>query len=183
MNTTQTRNRVIGAGLLAATLLVPARAHGQDLSLEGRIGSSIPTGDLTDEAGPSQTAGLSFAIEGMVTLGATTTAYAGVSHHAFNCDGCTSDVSSTGLNAGLKLLVGDGRATPWLRGGLMLHRADLADVDEEWGLGVDAGVGVDWRVTRTLSVVPALRLNSYGIDPLTLTYVTVDLGLHLHPGS
>jgi hypothetical protein len=31
--------------------------------------------------------------------------------------------------------------------------------------------------------VPAVRLNSYGSGPLSLTYFTLDLGLHVHPGS
>ncbi len=174
----------IGLALALATTLVamPSEAAAQ-FSFEGRVGSSIPTGELTDDPGLNQTAGFSFAVDGMLSLSDLTTAYAGVSHQSFNCDGCPADVSSTGLNAGVKLILGDEPALPWIRGGLMLHRASIEGDSNDWGLGVDAGVGIDWLVTPMISVVPALRLNTYGSGDLSLTYMTVDLGLHVHPGA
>lgn len=118
----------------AAHLAMPSEATGQ-LSLEGRIGSSMPTGELTNDPGLNQTAGFSFAVDGMASLSDLMTAYAGVSRHAFNCSDCP-----------------------------------------------DAGAGIDWLVSPRLAVVPALRANSYGSGDLSLTYLTVDLGLHLHLG-
>lgn len=166
----------------AAHLAQPPEAAGQ-FSLEGRVGSSIPTGELTNEPGLNQTAGLSFALEGMLSLNDLVTAYAGGSRHAFNCDDCPTNVTTTGLNGGLKFILGSGQALPWARAGLMLHRASIEGADNDWGVGVDAGAGIDWLLTPQLAVVPALRVNSYGSGDLSLTYVTVDLGLHLHTGT
>lgn len=165
----------------AAHLAMPSEATGQ-FSLEGRIGSSMPTGELTDDPGLNQTAGFSFAIDGMASLSNLVTAYAGVSRHGFNCADCPADVSTTGFNGGLKFILGSGQALPWVRGGLLLHRASVEGSSNDWGVGVDAGAGIDWLVSPRLAVVPALRANSYGSGDLSLTYVTLDLGLHLHMG-
>jgi hypothetical protein len=173
---------MLSLGLAATLVATPSEASAQ-LSFEGRVGSAIPTGELTNEPGLDQTAGFSFAVDGMVGLNDLTTVYAGVSRQSFNCDGCSTDVSTTGFNGGLKLILGSGVALPWVRGGLMLHRAEIDASSNDWGLGVDAGVGIDWRVSPAISVVPALRVNSYGSGPLSLTYVTLDMGLHIHPSE
>lgn len=166
----------------AALLSAPADASAQ-FSIEGRVGSSIPTGELTNEPGLNQTAGFSFAVDGMLSLSDLTTAYAGVSRQAFNCDNCPTSVSTTGFNGGLKFILGSGVALPWVRGGIMLHQASIEGADGDWGVGVDTGAGIDWMVTPRLGVVPALRVNSYSSGDVSLTYVTIDLGLHLHTGS
>jgi hypothetical protein len=99
--------------VLAVSLLVPAVAAGQ-LSLEGRLGATMPTGDLTDL---DQTAGLAFAAEIQYTVQRNLTLYGGLGHHRFTCDGCDDDFSTTGLAGGAKLILGaSGRALPWIRG-------------------------------------------------------------------
>lgn len=179
----KTHTRTLTSLALATALLaIPSVADAQ-LSLEGRVGSSIPVGDLADDAVFAQTAGLSFAAEGMLSLSERATAYAGVSRHDFNCDGCSVDVSTMGFNTGIKLLLGSGNALPWVRGGLMIHRPEVGDVDGDWEVGVDTGVGVDWRVNRSFSIVPAARLNSYSSGDASITFATLDLGLHFHTGG
>lgn len=178
----ETRSIMLALGLAAALVAAPSDASAQ-FSFEGRVGSAIPTGELTNEPGLNQTAGFSFAVDGMVSLNDLTTAYAGVSRQSFNCDGCATDVSTTGFNGGLKFILGSGVALPWVRGGLMLHRAQVDADSNDWGVGVDAGAGIDWRVSPAISVVPALRVNSYGSGPVSLTYVTLDMGLHIHPSE
>lgn len=171
------------SGIAAGCLLVlmhatPAAAQ---WSLEGRIGSAVPTGALAEEPTPNQTAGFSFAADAMYTFTTNLTAYAGATRESFNCDGCTADVVSAGFEGGLKFLFpNNSSATPWVRGGLIYNRSSVDTNDYDWGLGVDSGAGIDWRVSNQLSVVPAVRLNSYSSGPISLTYVTMDLGLHLH---
>lgn len=172
--------KISTAAVAAVTLLaLPSGAAGQ-WSLEARLGSGIPTGEVTD-APFSQTAGLGFAAEAMYTTSPRLTLYGGVSRHSFNCDDCFTDVTSTGFQSGVKVNFGqNGRALPWARGGLLLHDLDSGSDTSGWGLGFDTGVGVDWRVSEPLSVVPALRYSSYTVEDLTLSYVTIDLGLHVH---
>ena len=174
------RSLVAGAVALAVALAAQPDVADAQLSLEGRIGSGIPTGEVTD-APFRQTGGLAFAAEAMWNLSPRMTFYGGVSRQSFNCDGCFSDLSSTGFQSGLKFLLSrDGQALPWVRGGLLLHDAEMAGDDSGWGLGFDSGVGVDWRVSPRFDVVPALRYAQYTTDDLTLGFLTIDLGLHVH---
>jgi hypothetical protein len=172
-----------GAFVIAASLSIPTAISAQ-VSFEGRVGATLPTGELTDSPGLDQSAGFSFAFDGMYTFRPSLSAYAGVSRQTFNCSDCPTDVATVGFDGGVKFLfTASGAATPWLRGGLMLHRASVDGVDSDWGVGVDAGAGIDWLVGPRIAIVPAVRLNSYGSGPLSLTYFTLDLGLHVHPGS
>lgn len=167
--------------LFLLALVVPSAVSAQ-WSFEGRIGSALPSGELTDQPGLSQTAGLSFAADAMFTFNRRASLYAGAARQSFRCDGCAQDVSTVGFDGGLKLLLGSsGAATPWVRGGLMIHRASLDGVNQDWGLGIDSAAGIDWLVTPRLALVPALRLNSYNSGPISLTYFTIDFGLHFHP--
>lgn len=166
--------------LLLAALATPPAASAQ-LSFEGRVGSALPAGELTNTPGLNQSAGFSFAVDGMWSVSDRVTIYGGVARQDFSCDGCSTDVSTTGFDLGIKLPLREGIAVPWVRGGLMLHRAAVDGVDQDWGVGVDAGVGLDWDFVPSLALVPAVRMNSYGSGPVSLTYVTLDLGLHFHP--
>lgn len=181
----KTRNALLMAvavlGVLAATR---AEAQERRWSIEGRIGSALPTGDLTD-GGMDQTAGMSFAADLMYTLQPNLTIFGGAGHQSFNCDGCDTDVSTTGLDGGMKFLFGSNeRAMPWMRAGLMVARPEIGDAEGDWNAGLDSGVGIDWLVTDQFVLVPAVRYNRYAAnDNLTLSYVTIDLGGHLHFGG
>lgn len=180
---TPSRMNVTALSALAATMLLATpRAGEAQFSFEGRVGLSFPTGELTDAPGLSQEQGFSFAADAFWLFAPRYAAYGGVSRQSFNCDGCTTDVSTTGFDAGVKFyLVPEGFAVPWVRGGLMLHKASVDGEGSDWGVGVDTGLGLDWRVSTQLSLVPAIRLNSYGSGPVSLTYFTADLGLQIHP--
>lgn len=174
--------RIIGSAALAAacSVLLPGEASAQ-WALEGRLGATMPTGDLSDL---EQTAGLGVAAELMYTFQRNLSVYGGVGHHRFTCDGCDDDFSTTGLASGLKyILSSTSDALPWVRGGLMLHRPEVDGDTGDWGLGVDAGVGLDWHVAPSFYLVPALRFNSYGSENLTLSYFMIDLGAHIHLGG
>ncbi len=178
-----TRIHLFTAAALAATTLAAAKPATAQWSVEGRVGSSLPRGELTDAPGLDQAAGLSFAADAMYGVDEHFTAYAGASRESFHCDACSTDVTSAGLDGGVKYRFGrSGSAIPWARGGLIWHRASVDGVDGDWGLGVDAGVGLDWFVRPSVALVPALRLDSYSSGPLSLSYFTIDLGLHLELG-
>ena len=168
---------LMAAGVLLA---VPDAGEAQ-FSFEGRVGVAFPTGELT-EVGLDQSTGFSFAADAFWLFAPRYAAYAGLSRQSFNCDGCTTDVDTFGFDAGVKFyLASGGFALPWVRGGLMLHTASVEGEGNEWGVGVDTGLGLDWRVSPRLSLVPAIRLDSHGSGPLSLTYFTADLGLQIHP--
>jgi hypothetical protein len=176
------RNSLVRPLTLAAALVlaVPAASQAQ-LSIEGRLGATLPTGDLSDI---DQTAGLGLAAELMYSVQTNFTIYGGVGHHRFTCDDCDTDVTSTGIQAGGKYLFGSNTdAMPWVRGGLMLHRPDFDGDTGDWGAGLDAGVGIDWNVGPAFYLVPALRFNTYSSEDFNLRYLTIDLGAHFHLGS
>lgn len=167
--------------VLLSVFCLPSPASGQ-WSLEGRVGVALPSGELADEA--DQTAGPSFALEAMYTARPDITIYGGGSLQSFNCDGCPDDVRSMGVQGGVKFLFpAEGSLKPWVRGGILVHRADVDGDDANWGVGVDTGLGVDWIVHPRTAVVPAVRLNAYEADGLSLRYFTLDLGVHLHFGD
>ena len=166
--------------MLVVSFLIPAAAAGQ-LALEGRLGATMPTGDLSDL---DQTAGLAFAAEIQYTMQRNLTLYGGFGHHRFVCDGCDDPFSSTGLVGGAKLILGaSGGALPWIRGGLMVHRPSVNGDAGDWGAGLDSGVGIDWNVAPNIYLVPALRFNTYSSGDIGLTYFTIDLGVHFHLGG
>lgn len=169
-----------GAATAALVLaLIPAAGQAQ-LAVEARLGATMPTGDLSDF---DQTAGLGLAAELMYTVQRNLTLYGGLGHHRFTCDGCEDDFSSTGLQAGVKFVLGqDNDALPWVRGGLMLHRPAVDGDTGDWGVGLDSGVGIDWNVAPSFYLVPALRFNTYSSDDIGLSYFTIDLGAHFHLG-
>lgn len=170
--------RAIGL-VLAVSLLAPAAAAGQ-LALEGRLGATMPVGDLSDL---DQTAGLAFSAEIQYNVKRNLTLYGGLGHHRFTCDGCDDPYSTTGLVGGAKLILGaDGGALPWIRGGLMVHRPSVDGDAGDWGVGLDSGVGIDWSVAPRIYLVPALRFNTYTSGNVGLSYFTIDLGVHLHLG-
>jgi hypothetical protein len=176
-----------GGRLLALTLALgiasmaaPQSASAQ-WSLEGRVGSALPVGDLTDDPGLDQTAGLAAAAGAMYTFRPTWTIYGEVSGQWFNCDGCDTDVMSWGIDGGLKYILAEqGSALPWIRAGLAFQQVSVDGGDGEWGVGLDSGIGIDWLLTDRFALVPAIRFDTYSADDLTVSYVTIDLGAHVH---
>lgn len=175
----------LGLALGIASMAAPRESVAQESvaqwSLEGRVGSAIPVGELTDDPGPSQTAGLSVAGGAMYTFNPSFSVYGEVSGQWFNCDGCATDVKSWGIDGGLKYLLSQqGSALPWIRAGLAYQQVSVENGDGEWGVGLDTGVGIDWMLSDQFALVPALRFDTYSADDFTVSYVTIDLGAHWH---
>ncbi|MDX1492824.1 MAG: hypothetical protein R3253_02030 [Longimicrobiales bacterium] len=160
----------------------PTELEGQ-FSIEGRAGSAIPSGELTDDPGLNQTAGLSLAFAGMYTFSNRASAYVDVARQSFNCDGCATDVDALGFSGGVKYILGGDQAKPWVRGGLLVQRLSAGDANSDWGFGADAGVGIDWLLNPSVALVPAVRFGTSSPEDTSVTYAVIDLGLHIHTGS
>jgi hypothetical protein len=161
--------------------LVPARTAAQ-VSIEGRVGGSLPIGELADDPGLDQSIGIGFGLDVMYRAAPNVALYAGGSRHSFNCDDCSADVTTSGIVGGVKYLFpGGGPTTVWIRGGAIVHRASVDGASRDWGIGVDSGLGVDIAFRRSISLVPAVRLSSYGSGPVSLSYITFDLGINFVP--
>jgi hypothetical protein len=172
-----------GVWLAFSTGDVAAQTH--RLSLEGRIGATIPTGDLSDgEAG----AGLSLAAEAMYSFSPILTGYIGISRDAFSCDDddFCDGATSGGLQGGLKfLLAREGSMLPWVRLGLIGQSLDLGEVDSDMSLGFEAGGGIDIDVSPRFTIVPGIHYRAYSPDfdgerDIDVRYFVLSLGGHLH---
>ena len=168
---------------LALCLLTPAPAAGQ-WGVEARMGSTVPLADLGDDALLAQTGGLAFAADALYTIQGYVAVYGGASYQRYTCDGCPARVTSTGLQSGLKLLFDPAaEMVPWARAGLLYHRPDVGDVDGDWHLGLDTGVGLDVRVNPGWFLVPAFRYKTYEADELSFDDLTIDFGVLLRFGG
>lgn len=157
------------------------------LSLEGRVGVTFPTGDLSD-AGASS--GFALGADLMYNFTPALTGYGGISRHTFACDddeNCDDDFTSGGFQVGLKYLFSrDGRALPWARGGLIGQSLETDGADSDLGLGFEVGGGIDLDVTSRFAVVPALHFRSYSPDfddeddDPSINWFALTLGGHIH---
>lgn len=174
---------------LGVAFTVPANASAQDtasrISVEGRIGVGIPTGDISDAGGG---AGLALGADLMYTFVPTLTGYAGISRHMFSCDedeGCNDDFTAGGFQVGLKFLMArEANVLPWLRAGLIGQTLDSGPTSD-LGLGFEAGAGLDLALTHRFSVVPAFTFRSFSpggddFDDVTASWFALTLGAHLH---
>lgn len=175
---------VAAAATLAGSTQLSAQTA-ERLSLEGRIGVTFPTGDLTDADLGS---GLALGLEGMYNFSPALTAYAGLSRSAFSCDDadeCGDGANALGFQGGLKLLlVREGRALPWVRGGLLVQKMDTDDDDSGLGLGFEVGGGLDIDLSHRFAIVPALHYRSFSADfeeaDVTASWLALTVGAHVH---
>ena len=169
--------------LLISAFVLPFPVAAQ-VSVEAHAGSSWPSGDLTATPGLNQKFGTALGVEANLALTDRLSVYLGGSRHGFRCNGCDTDVTSTGAQSGVKLFFDTGPvARPWIRAGVMLHQASVDGGPDESGVGLDAGIGLDWFLAETVSLGPSARLGVYDAGDVGLTFVTVGLGLQFYPGG
>lgn len=170
--------RALFGAIAVAALLVAAPAAAQDssISVEARSGVTFPTGDLSDagiESGVIFGVDLFFAVDRALSL------YAGWGQHGFS-----DDVSVSGPRVGAKVLFHTpGLATPWVRAGATFNELDsggLLGGSTDREIGLEAGAGIDYEVSDRVSVTPAARYHTFSPEGATVSYLTLDLGLHLH---
>jgi hypothetical protein len=167
----------------AALVGLPAAAEAQvQIAGEGRVGVTLPTGDLSDEGAE---AGLALGAELVFNFQRNLSAYVGINRHAFSCDSeCDlgRNPRSTGLGAGLKyILHGPSDAHWWVRGGLVAHQLTTDDSSGSRNLGFEVGTGIDMPVAPRLHLVPHLSLISYDAENNgTARYLNLGIGFHYH---
>ena len=170
------------------------------LTYELRVGAAIPVQELANAesgwagaAGPGVSFGMDFAY-GLTHYAAI---YGGFSQHRFGCpaSGCgrETDLTATGFDAGLRLILGSGRVIPLLRVGPVSYRV-AGSVPADGGgvrstvsarsLGWEAGGALTVGLTPDLVVVPGVRylrapadFGEVGREPLRA--IIADLGVML----
>jgi hypothetical protein len=174
---------VAALGITLAASASEAAAQASRWSFEGRLNVTMPVGDLSDAGAES---GLGLGADVFYTFMRNMSAYAGLSRHAFNCEGAgCDDVTSSGLQGGVKLLFGaERRAMPWARGGIMLHKADFDGDESDLTLGAELGGGIDLMLSPRFALAPSLRFHTYpagfAVRELDMSYFTISLGAHFH---
>ena len=173
VNTRAFFGAVAVVGLLAAA---PAAAQDSPISVEARSGVTFPTGDLSDGGVES---GVIFGVDLFFTVDRALSIYAGWGQHGFS-----DDVSASGPRAGVKAMFHTpGMATPWIRAGATFNELESGGIfggttDRE--IGLEAGAGIDYELSDRVSVTPAARYHTFSPEGTTVSYLTVDLGLHIH---
>ncbi len=168
---------------IAALWLIPASADAQvGLAAEGRLGVTLPQGDLSD-AGAE--AGLTYGAEVQATFRPNLTAYLGLHRHTFNCEnGCLlgNNPRSTGVGLGLKYVVhSPGDAWAWGRGGIVANTFGNDEGTGDREIGFELGVGVDLPVADRLYLVPNIGFISHDAGGgSNASFFTLGLGAHYH---
>jgi hypothetical protein len=169
--------------VIAALWLFAGEAHAQvGLAAEGRVGVTLPQGDLSD-AGAE--AGLSFGAEVLANFRPNLSAYLGFHRHAFNCDDdCDlgDNPRSTGLGAGLKYIFhSPGDVLAWGRGGIVANTFGSDEGTGDREIGFEVGVGADLPVAHRLYLVPNLGFISHAAGGgFNARFFTLGLGVHYH---
>jgi len=153
------------------------------VALEGRIGATLPMGDLKD-IDASASGALTLNLLYVVTP--QWGGYVGWGLHDFGCDGCPDVVRSTVFHGGAQYTFPwRGSALPWLRGGLLLGTLTVfqggAEVDSGRELGLELGTGVDFQLTDHVSLSPGASFTFYSArgfpeEDLYAPYVILDVG-------
>jgi len=163
----------------AAMLMLAGAVEAQTgrLSLEGRGGLTLPTGQLEDGGASS---GFSAALDLMYNMRPWLSAFGGVSRDEFD-----GDFSSTGLQAGAKLIMMEsGSVMPWATAGFLMQELEVDGAESGLEPGFEGGAGADIALSPRFSLAPAVRYRAYnaGILPgeIEARYFVVTLGAHLH---
>lgn len=190
------RTGALVAILLTAAIAAPQAAEAQ-ISLEVRGSLQRPIDDFNDRANGD----VGFAGDVFFHVNRSLSLYGGYGLERFGCSGCSSQdgLTSKGFEAGAKLMAGSGRGgvLPWIRVGAVLHELEVDDgalqATSDRKVGLQASAGLDIPLGDVLSFSPALRYQAYRAEfPLVndalvalmdVRFLTLDFGLHIHPGT
>lgn len=152
------------------------------IALEGRLGATLPTGEVSDLGA---TAGYAVTLHLLYNVSPRWAGYVGWDFHDFGCDGCPDVIGSQGPHAGVQYTFPwRGSAVPWVRTGLLLATLTAfqggVEVDSGNELGVEVGTGVEFQLTDQVSISPAGTFLFYSAglpgDDLFVPYFVLDLG-------
>jgi hypothetical protein len=197
---------VRSAVLLIAVLAVLGGWHGTIVAQEGafafeiRGGGVLPMGSFRSGSGEwagRTRAGSSFGMGFTFPAPGPFGAFLGFGQRRFDCRGsvCADGAEwiSTGFDVALRLVLGDRRVRPWLKGGFHSHRLEVSlrgpggEPDEtrsEGGSGFEIGGGLLVAIAERMSLSPGIHYGSgevpfSGRSALRLEYLVADLGLVL----
>jgi hypothetical protein len=166
----------------AAFALFVGEANAQmSFAAEGRVGVTLPQGDLSDAGVES---GIALGGELQANFTTNLSAYLGLNRYAFRCDDCDfgENPSSTGIGAGLKWVFHNpGDVLVWGRGGVVFNKLASDDGDRDREAGFEVGAGADLSIAERLYLVPSLSFVSHGAGGnFKANFFTLGLGLHYH---
>ena len=156
------------------------------ISIEGRGGISLPTGDF------ARPLTLGYGLGGSASLGITPTVgiYAGYSYTSFDYDHKSpgapeGSYNLQGIDAGLRFGAPSfTRTAPYLRLGGVYYKGEPtngAPADKQ-KFGYHVGAGLDYQLALHVSLTPELRYTTIShSDRTDVSYVTLDFGLRFHP--
>jgi len=154
-------------GLLVALAVAAGAGHAAaqgtlPLSIGVRIDAGIPVGDASD----ALETGFGFGVEAAFDLTPTFAIYGGFSQFQFDIEDSDVEVEENGFDLGGRVLLGTGAgvATPYAQFGVLFHEDEV---------GFEAGLGADYPVGNSLSLMPMVRYRSIE----DLDYVSVGVGL------
>jgi len=185
----------------ATGLAAPSGATAQALSLELRGGLNRPVSDFRDRGGIAARGDAGFGGDVIFSVGPTLSLYGGYAWDRFGCVDCEDGdwITSRGFEAGAKVLFSTAERAlpgrPWVRLGVVANKAELQllgfDSTSDTGVGFQGSVGVDLPLGEVLSFSPALRYQRFSAEftpvgdltvaKTTVSYLSLDLGLHIHP--
>jgi opacity protein-like surface antigen len=190
--------RTLGT-VLGFALLVPVSVHAQisPLSLEGRVGAVIPTGDFADGA----KTGFGFDVNAAYRVIPTLDIYAGFAWSRFGVEDdeefdTSVDIDDSGFQVGARLHVpGVPGVDPWVRGGVIFHQVKwnvsegglTGSITTDRTVGFEAGGGVAIPVAPRVALTPAVTFRSYKPEfeffgetaDMTVSYVGLHLGARI----
>jgi hypothetical protein len=169
---------------VASLVLLAGEVQAQaTFAAEGRVGVTLPTGDLSDAGAES---GIGLGAELQVNFTSTLTAYLGLYRYAFGCaNDCDfdDDPTSTGLGAGVKYIFHNpGDVLVWGRGGIVVNRLSANSANSDRELGFELGAGADLPIATQFYLVPNIAFVSHAVGNggFKANFFTLGLGLHYH---
>lgn len=174
-----------GALALAAGLgLAGAAAAQSPISLEGRVGAAIPSGDFADVGKAAVTLGGSTSL----LVAPRVSVYAGYSDTRFDLKQADGTGVDSGWEIGARVAFPGAGYSPWIRGGVLLHDFSVkrggVTVSGDSDLGFEAGLGVAYPIAPQVSFSPGISYRQYSTSYLsgadqTVSYFTVDAGVRV----
>ena len=178
------RNVLSGALALGAALALAGTAAAQSpISLEGRVGAAIPTGDFADDAKTAVTLGGSASL----LVAPRVSVYAGYSDTRFGLKGSDATGVDNGWEIGARVAFPGVGYSPWIRGGILAHDLKVkqggVSVDGDSDLGFEAGLGVAYPIAPQVSLSPGISYRQYSSSLLgadvDVSYFTLDVGVRV----
>jgi hypothetical protein len=182
------------AGAIAAAFVMvlcnAAALPGQapiPLAFQLGFGANLPRGAFADVADPGSGWSIGTGVQLVDYLGI----YAGYSRIRFDSTAFNGDLTDSGFSAGISVVLPDVASgiQPWLGGGIVLHRLDIAgavDQPRRANPGLGLGGGVLLPAVGAARISPSLGYVRYRTplpaqDELMVSYLSVGIAVNFSP--